>query len=121
MGQQLGLQLARRVRLLDGFVVEMPTLAELLHPQQPCLFRARRALGFRRGFARHSHIVVDPGVEVEGAHHQRPHTHPVLVCSRDGDVVETGSGAALGSRLPPTRPWSGLSGVNGDLAVDSVS
>ena len=91
------------VRLRDGFVVEVPALAELLHSQQPRLFRARGALGFRRRFAWHSHVVGGPCVEVEDPHHQRPHTDTVLFCSRDGDVMERGSGATLGSRLPATR------------------
>ena len=100
VGDQVPLLLGRRVRVDDGFMVEVPAFAALRGPQDPGPLRARRAHRGQGVPARDQDLLDVAGVDLGPAQLHRPQACAVL----GGQVLDHLAGQRCRHPLGPRRP-----------------
>ena len=103
VGDQRPLVLRRRVRVDDGFVVEVPAFAALRGPQDPGPLGAGRAHRGQGVPARDEDLLDVAGVDLGPAQLHRPQAGAVL----GGQVLDHLAGQRCGHPLGPRRPPRG--------------
>ena len=101
VGDQVPLVLRRRVRVDDGFVVQVPAFAALRGPQDPGPLGAGRAHRGQGVPARDEDLLDVAGVDLGPAQLHRPQAGAVLGGQVPDHLRASGIGHPLGPRRPP--------------------